>query len=213
MSNKEMMKEFLDKINNFNLPDWEKLPDLDLYMDQIVTYISRSVNGVTEKNCITDSMINNYVKGKIIPPPNQKKYNSSHIAQIFGIVFLKAILPISDIKKLFGDNSKANEQYLYIQESLSKALINVYQEMEEELINFNLDDENSIKLLALEYAIKAYASKMVSTQLLSLIEDKEDEEKIEKDKVKEKNKDVVKVKESKKKDKNNLDNMLESEKK
>ena len=49
---------------------WEQIPDLGLYMDQVVTFIGRvyaPLYGEDVRRYLTPSMINNYVKAKLIP--------------------------------------------------------------------------------------------------------------------------------------------------
>ncbi|MEE0409511.1 MAG: DUF1836 domain-containing protein [Clostridia bacterium] len=69
--------EIEDVLTNYSLPSWDALPDIDLYMDQVVSVVTkyldvpRTAIGVTRS--ITPAMINNYVKLGIIPPPKKKK--------------------------------------------------------------------------------------------------------------------------------------------
>lgn len=95
------------QIEKLILPKWEEIPNIDLYMDQIITYLDDSLcniikNDKTDKSdkIITKTMINNYVKQNIIPAPNNKKYNKIHIAELIVICILKEVYCISDIKKL-----------------------------------------------------------------------------------------------------------------
>ncbi len=79
------------------LPRWEQLPKLDLYADQVLSYI----NPLCEEHNVkplTKAMINNYVKLGLIPAPNKKRYQRIHIAFLFVIVFLKEGFDISLIK-------------------------------------------------------------------------------------------------------------------
>ncbi len=82
------------------LPDWEALPDIELYMDQIITIIDRYLEAYSIEKLITPSMINNYVKNRIIPPPEKKRYNKKHIAYLIMICFFKQTLSISTIQKI-----------------------------------------------------------------------------------------------------------------
>ena len=95
------------QIEKLILPKWEELPIIDLYMDQIITYLDNSLCNIIKSNdieinnkIITKTMINNYVKQNIIPPPINKKYNKIHIAELIVICILKEVYSISDIKKL-----------------------------------------------------------------------------------------------------------------
>lgn len=95
------------QIEKLSLPKWEEIPNIDLYMDQIITYLDNSLCNIIKSNdvetnnkIITKTMINNYVKQNIIPAPVNKKYNKIHIAELIVICILKEVYSISDIKKL-----------------------------------------------------------------------------------------------------------------
>lgn len=94
----------MENIETFHLPRWDQLPNIDLYMDQILTYIEDSLGRyiILDENekLITKTMINNYVKQDVIKPPINKKYNKLHLAELFVICILKEIYSINDIKKL-----------------------------------------------------------------------------------------------------------------
>ena len=95
-----------DEIENFHLPRWNELPNIDLYIDQLVSlleqYLSNYIKNDTEKDekLITKTMINNYVKHNVIKPPINKKYNKQHMATLFVVFTLKEVYSINDIKKL-----------------------------------------------------------------------------------------------------------------
>lgn len=109
-----------EEIENFHLPRWNELPNVDLYLDQVVclleNYLSDYIKEDNEKNdkFITKSMINNYVKHNVIKPPINKKYNKEHLAYLFVIFILKQVYSIDDIKKLISlaiKTSPANQSY------------------------------------------------------------------------------------------------------
>ncbi len=84
--------------------DWEQIPDLGLYMDQVVTYVSNvllPLQGGAQKEILTASMVNNYVKQGLLPRPQGKKYTREHLALILMIAFLKRTMAMDEIKKLF----------------------------------------------------------------------------------------------------------------
>jgi DNA-binding transcriptional MerR regulator len=89
-------------ISRYHTPAWDELPDLGLYMDQVITYLERhtALFSAEEDKLITPAMINNYVKSEIVPRPNQKKYSREHLAFLLVITTLKQILPIPDISRI-----------------------------------------------------------------------------------------------------------------
>lgn len=88
-------------LEKYHLPRIDEIPDLELYMDQVIIYVKKYFNIFPygdEENFITPSMINNYVKSGIIPAPNGKKYSKRHIAYIFVVFFLKQIFSLEEVK-------------------------------------------------------------------------------------------------------------------
>ena len=81
------------------------LPDLDLYVDQITTFLTRHLAKTIrfeDDKIITKTMINNYTKNHLLPPPDKKKYSRDHILLMIFIYYFKNFLPISDIKTILG---------------------------------------------------------------------------------------------------------------
>ena len=106
-----------EDVEKFHMPRWEELPEIDLYLDQVVTFIDKYLlyylntefdekDEKKEKNVLTKTMINNYVKQKVIDAPIQKKYSRSSIAYLFVICILKSVYSIKDIDKLIKSATK-----------------------------------------------------------------------------------------------------------
>jgi len=111
----EECKRLLDK---GMLPAWEDLPELDLYMDQVIEIVNKYLSNVEifygEGNEITRPMINNYVKLKMMPAPVSKKYGRIHLAYILIICTLKQTLNISTIQKILPlELSEEEVKYTY----------------------------------------------------------------------------------------------------
>ena len=81
------------------------LPDLDLYVDQITTFLTRHLAKTIrfeDDKIMTKTMINNYTKNHLLPPPDKKKYSRDHILLMIFIYYFKNFLPIRDIKTILG---------------------------------------------------------------------------------------------------------------
>ncbi len=99
------MSEIEERLLAFRCPRWEELPDVDLYVDQMVSYIERhlSVLDVEEEgHFITASMINNYVKMKLIPAPVKKRYGVRQLARLMVVCSLKRDFSISELSAMIG---------------------------------------------------------------------------------------------------------------
>ena len=90
------MESFIASLAQPSLPHWAALPDLDLYMDQVIAFMEKylSLFGDSRDKLITPTMINNYVKLGVLPTTVKKKYNREHLARLMTICMLKQVLPI-----------------------------------------------------------------------------------------------------------------------
>lgn len=73
----------------------EQIPQLSLYIDQILTLFS---TGTMEEQALTKSMVNNYSKEKMLRPIKGKKYSREQILQILMICRMKSVLTMEQIK-------------------------------------------------------------------------------------------------------------------
>lgn len=97
----------LDRIEHIRAED---IPDIDLYMDQVTTFmeshLKNSARNPAEDKILTKTMINNYAKNDLIPPPVRKKYSKEHVLLLIFIYYYKGILSISDIQALLAPITK-----------------------------------------------------------------------------------------------------------
>ena len=90
----------MQDILNMALPQWELLPDIGLYMDQVITLMDRTFSPALPKGEMTKSMVNNYVKVGLIPRPVGKKYDREHLAMLLMICVFKQALSMESISRL-----------------------------------------------------------------------------------------------------------------
>ncbi len=104
-----MQKKEIISINNFHIPRWIELPNVEQYLEQVVKlinsclspYLFFNINSSKEDNCLlTKTMINNYVKNDLIEAPIKKQYSKLQIAKLFVICVLKQVYSMQDIKTL-----------------------------------------------------------------------------------------------------------------
>ena len=106
------------------LPEWEALPEIELYMDQVITLLSRYLTVLGDGKVITQPMINNYVKLGIMPAPEKKRYSREHLLMLIFIYYFKNILSISDIQTLLGPITEK-----YFKSVTEKDMTYIYQEV------------------------------------------------------------------------------------
>ena len=89
-----------DDYINYHCPRWDELPDIGLYMDQVVGVLEKHLALFAEDEdtkIITSTMINNYVKQHVVTPPQKKRYDRIHLAYFYLVCILKRFLNISEI--------------------------------------------------------------------------------------------------------------------
>ena len=88
--------------DNVHISRWEEIPDFPLYIDQVVSIIEKSLSFLKNDNdaIITKTMINNYVKHKLVKAPTKKKYEREQIAYFTLICLLKSVFSLDEISKL-----------------------------------------------------------------------------------------------------------------
>lgn len=102
MSEQDGLLALCGRVAAQRLPRWAELPDLELYMDQVLSLIERYLGSYPgfDGRGLTASMVNNYVKLGVMPPPVRKKYTRVHLAYLIVICVLKASLPIDSIRNI-----------------------------------------------------------------------------------------------------------------
>ncbi len=86
--------------NAFHCPRWAELPDLGLYMDQVLIVVEGALRPLFpyDQVVLTSTMVNNYVKQQVLMPSEKKKYRREHLAALITITVLKRVLSVVEIK-------------------------------------------------------------------------------------------------------------------
>ncbi len=102
----EMLTDLLNEFDKLEHLKSSDIPGIDLYMDQVTTFMEDHLKGTARDpindKIMTKTMINNYAKNKILPPPLKKKYSKEHMLFLIFIYYYKNVLSITDINTLFG---------------------------------------------------------------------------------------------------------------
>lgn len=101
---KNLIKSITENLEGLEYIKLDEIPGIDLYMDQVTTLMDKKLRSVTrypeEDKILTKTMINNYAKNDLLPPPIKKKYSKEHVLVLIFIYYFKGILSISDIQTL-----------------------------------------------------------------------------------------------------------------
>ena len=113
------INKWLESLKDNTIPSIKDMPEEGMYMEQLLTYLTSKLDPYTvdeEEKLITSYMVNNYVKGGVIPSPEKKKYNKEHLAYLLSICLLKQVVSLDDISfilSLDARDHKENHTTLY----------------------------------------------------------------------------------------------------
>jgi len=209
INTEEILNEIIDKMQDVMKIRPNDIPNIDLYMDQVTTFMDEKLRssvrkGEAEENILTKTMINNYAKNDLLPPPVKKKYSREHIMVLIFVYYFKSFLTINDIGTLlnpiteeyFGDESELKITDIY-EEILKQAgeempkleadLRGTYEAAEKTFRNVPQEDADYLRLFSyicfLSYDV--FVKKMLIERLLDEVsmkrQDKEEALKREKE--------------------------------
>ena len=162
--------EILEKaLENAAQEPWESIPDLGLYMDQVIGYLNSRLAFLTEEDepLLSSSMVNNYVKAGILTRPKQKRYSREQLAELYMLCSLKQVLEIqdaADVSEEFTKNHTARDRY----EALS-----LHQREAAEACRARLDateeDREAQIALAVKLAVEAALCRATAVRLIDTL--------------------------------------------
>lgn len=162
----EELLELKQRLSDDRPESWGNFPDIGLYKDQVVTYMQRQLISFSDEEQLTSAMINNYIKDKLLPRANGKKYNKEHLARLTEILVLKQILSVKNAGVLLESELEGSDQerfYEKFRAILDEALTEISG-----LIDPDWDCE-ALSDAALKLAISSYARKLACERLLDII--------------------------------------------
>lgn len=130
-------------LKNMKLINPDDIPNIDLYMDQVTTFMDKHLYNVKrydDDKALTKTMINNYAKNQLLPSPEKKKYSKDHILLLTFIYYYKNVLSISDIKKLLQPISDK-----YFHSTSGTELEDIYSEIEDFINSISANVTEDVK--------------------------------------------------------------------
>lgn len=124
---KEFVNSVVKRLAQMTYIRPDEIPNIDLYMDQITTFMEDHLNDVkrySDDKILTKTMINNYAKNDLLPPPVKKKYSKDHMIMLIFIYYFKNILSIGDIQSLL---TPLSEKFFQKEDTIS--LDKIYKEI------------------------------------------------------------------------------------
>lgn len=177
-----MSQEFVDSslvedIITFRCPRFNELPSIDLYMDQVIQVITETLAPLSspdEEKIITPSMVNNYVKQKVVSAPKNKQYSKNHMVYLMVVCILKKYLSIAEICQLIllQINSYPIEaSYDYFCSELENALNFTFQGKTDEVMP-DISTKRTLQTTLVRSTVLAYANKLYIQKLLQFEKEK-----------------------------------------
>lgn len=189
---KQELSSFSNDLSSYKTESWRSFPSIDLYMDQVITYLERLLNifvnvGDTNK-VITSSMVNNYVKEGYLKRPINKKYDKVHLVTLYIMSMLKPILPIPIIANSLGNFDNEQEYQNFFEEltTLQDGAFNkISQKLSVALDQLKEEDyETALRLFALQLTSEANARRIAAEKILFTLNKSEQAKPPEKEKSK-----------------------------
>jgi len=178
----EPLLDWLERLEGSQMADWQMLPDIGLYMDQVQTYIDRQL-GLYLKDeqdrLLTAAMINNYIKDNLIPRAEGKKYHPVHLALLMITAALKPVLSMQDLNKLLDgcreseDASRLYQYFLNVHSHCLKTSAADVRDILSHLQAQDLDEQGqrtALRKLALELSVEARMRVLVVEKLLDALD-------------------------------------------
>ena len=162
----EELQELKSRLETQRPADWETLPDLALYMDQVIGYMPRQLIRYGEDERLTSAMVNNYIKDGHLPRAEGKRYSKAHLAYLTELCALKTVLPVREAGFLVNHAGKADVRTRYedFQATLDTALKDTAHRLSVH------GQETDLSALALDLALRSYAHKLACQRIISLLQ-------------------------------------------
>lgn len=174
-----------DFMGEFRLPSWDELPQIHLYMDQVIglinQYLGFFVYDESDEKLLTPSMVNNYVKQRLLPPPVNKKYSRKHLALLIMICTFKQSLSMAAVAQMLpadDENAIMNdyERFAASHKRLAFYFIQQVRKSAEPIYNETVDTGTEVNDLVVGSAIAASFARLLAGKIIALKSGDEKEE-------------------------------------
>ena len=170
------MNELMDlkeRMEHEGPAQWHELPDIALYMDQIISYMPRQLIHFDEREALTSAMVNNYIKDGLVPRAAGKRYGPIHLGYLTAVCALKKVLSVRDIGILLRAGEERNktpeELYRYFCGALDEALNDTAAAIDGEA------GQENLARMALDLALRSYANQLACARILEILQPPEED--------------------------------------
>lgn len=163
------VEELSRRLSEWRPAPYDSLPDLDLYKDQVLSYMQRQQLPGESADELTGAMINNYIKSGVLPRPAGKKYQRQHLAALTAICQLKQVLSVADTSALLACQPDASDTAAFYGRYLQQ-LDEALRRAADTLPGAGEDGREALARCALTLAVQSYADRLAARELLALLE-------------------------------------------
>ena len=196
LETEDLLQSILDSLDRIDYIRPDDIPDIELYMDQVTTFMdSRLKNAARNPEAdkiLTKTMINNYAKNDLLPPPVRKKYSREHMLLLIFIYYFKGILSISDIQtvlkpitdRFFAGNEGLKLETIYNEvfslereevEVMKQDVVRKYHKAQETFSDAAAEDQEFLQTFSFicMLSFDVYVKKMLIEKLIDSCRSKE----------------------------------------
>lgn len=206
----DLLNSIMGTLDRVSFIDSKSIPDIDLYMDQVTTFMNQNLKNTSrsqsEDKILTKTMVNNYVKNDLLPPPEKKKYNREHVLVLLFVYYFKNVLSISDIQTMLSpivdkyfDNPQFSMQSVYEEvrklgdeqiDNMKRDIQNKYSKASETFQEVSAEEQEFLQMFAFicTLCFDVYVKKLLIEEMIDQMATKYPYvSKVEKEKVARKN--------------------------
>ena len=165
-------------LNNYKLPAWKEIPDIGLYMDQVIALLGQDLDFIPIEDAkdkpVTPTPINNYVRLKVMPAPEKRKYYRVHIAFLIMIFTLKQGISLNGLQQLLPSTADEEETRTFYTSYVARLqeVGNFYTAQTRAAVQDILDpqssDEGAIENVIIQSILQSGFSRIMAEKLLHL---------------------------------------------
>ena len=196
-----LLDSILESIEKMDYVKSTNIPNIDLYMDQVTTFMEKALASskrYPNDKILTKTMINNYAKDDLLPPPLKKKYSKEHLMILTFIYYFKSILSIKDIEtlltpitqKYFHSESNLDISHIYDEvcsfekertRILQEDIKNAYETSKKTFSEVKEDDQAFLQFFSFicMLSFDVYVKKQIVEKLVDIIADEQKNDSLE----------------------------------
>lgn len=174
------LRKWCEDLSSFTVGAWDEWPDIDLYMDQVISYLDGYMDSFriyNDEKMITPSIINNNTKDGVLPKPVKKKYPRSLLSTLLIFCITRQVLSGQELATMLGELTQS-ENFAEVHENFSSVLENqlkhTAEQIKEGISENSVTDRRELSQLAMKLSLEAFAAGIAARKILAELEIKED---------------------------------------